>query len=107
MKTSKKQTYPPNHFMGKYTGYSLKDGKYHIAPTYTERFDKLLDEQSGLNALVEAVNNHVKKEYADIATQRRKLWDAIREDLSLDPKKEWTYNYYLGEVTEILPKEAT
>ncbi len=44
-----------NHFMGKSTGYRLIDGVYHIAPVYIERFDRISDQQVGIEKMVKAV----------------------------------------------------
>ena len=88
-----------NHFLGKTTGYSLIEGVYHIAPTYTQAFDKLLDRSNGVAEMVNGVITHAAEINKQIASAQRQLWDMVCDDLGLDRSEiDYHYHYYDGTI---------
>ena len=92
----KKDTY----FMGKTTGYSLVDGVYHIAPMYTEGFEKLLDRRTGIDNLLKSITIHAAEINREIAAEQRRLWKMLSEDIGLDMSKNYSY-FFDGTIREV------
>ena len=83
------------YHMGKRTGYSLIDGRYHIAPAYTIQFEDLRKQRAGIDEMLCIVTSHAAKTLEVIAGQDKKLWDEIIDDIGLDINVEWVY-YHSG-----------
>ena len=79
------------HFMGKKTGYELIDGAYHIAPMYSDWFDKLADQKASADDLMKSVIKHLNKINTSIASEQRQWWEMIYDDLGLDKTKVYSY----------------
>ena len=88
MKQKAKET---THFSGKYSGYELIDGVYHIAPMYTDQFAKLSDRREGVNQLLKSVVRHVEEINREIALEQRGLWERLYDDLGFDKRKHYSY----------------
>lgn len=76
-------TAAPSHFMGKYTGYELVDGQYHIAPTYREEFDRIFEASRGVMDIVEAVNAFAAQQKAALHRREMGLFRRISDDIGL------------------------
>ncbi len=94
-----KEKISPNHRMGKYTGYELVRGEYHIAPTYTDSFTRLSDRRISTDTFMQSIVKYVTEINKGIACEQRKLWEQIYEDLGLDRTKRWTFNYATGTIS--------
>lgn len=107
--TKKIEAPDPNHHVGKHTGYTLKDGKYFLAPLYTEQQDRLRDERDGLEALMAAVLRFQAQALQVVVHKERAWWKHVLDDLEIerDPSEPWRYNYHGGFVyKEEKPKDA-
>jgi len=80
-----------NHFTGKHSGYELIDGVYHIAPMYTDAFEKIADRSAGVDQLVKSVARYVAEINEEIASESRNIWLRLDEDLGLDNNKCYQY----------------
>jgi len=83
------------HHMGKRTGYTLIDGEYRIAPAYILQFDAFTAQRAGIDEMLCSVTKHAAKTLEVIASQNKKLWDEIIDDIGLDASMEWGY-YHNG-----------
>jgi len=81
----------PNHHMGKHTGYDLIDGEYHIAPHYTEQFDKLATHKESIAEMVQIVTGFAAKDMEQLIIARKRLFTEIFDDIGLDQNKQWIY----------------
>jgi hypothetical protein len=90
----------PNHYMGKETGYTLKDAVYYIAPLYQQQFDFLMTQEKGIAKMLEIVTDHAATDLQKLAEQNVKLWKTITDDIGLDLTKRWEYIYQSGTVKE-------
>lgn len=89
MKEKRKEQFP-KHMAGKNCGYHLlEDGGVVMAPTYVQQYQAIFDERHGVEALLEAVQNHCSKLLADIGRRKRGLWDRIADDYGLDKHGDW------------------
>jgi hypothetical protein len=95
----KKEKINPNHHMGQQTGYTMIDGVYHIAPTYTEQFDKMRDKELGIQIIVNTTTSYFAGELAKVAETKRLVWKQLQEDIGLDPLVNWEYSN--GTVTKL------
>jgi len=87
----KKTTEESTHHMGKYTGYSLIDGVYHIAPSYITAFEEAAILRSGVDEMLASVTRHAAITLSQIAKSHKRIWKDIIDDLGLDPTIVWEY----------------
>jgi len=89
----KKEKVNPNRHMGKYTGYELINGEYHLAPVYQERFGRLIAREYGIKTLVNSINEYFAGDLAEIGKQSQQIYKDIAEDIGIDIVNEvWNYN---------------
>lgn len=82
--TDKKERFP-KHMMGKSCGYDLlEDGGIVMAPGYAEQYAALDDERRGVEALLQAVQNHCASLLTNISARRRGLFARMSDDYGLD-----------------------
>lgn len=86
-----KKKVDPNYHSGKTTGYHLVNGKYHVAPTYIDRFDKLQHAAKGIDMMLKIVTSHASEDLESIAKVRAGLWKEIYDDIGLDEGTMWVY----------------
>lgn len=79
------------HYMGKNTGYELKDGVYYIAPYYINQFDELSSKREGLNQMLGMVSRHVAQDLQEILKAELKVWQDVKEDINLADNVNWVY----------------
>jgi hypothetical protein len=92
-KTKEPKARWPQHKMGKFCGYEeYEDGSIRIADTHVEKMVVANNERHGLNLFVEAINNHLAKQYARVAALEKDFWDGIRDDYGLGDE-EWGLTY--------------
>jgi hypothetical protein len=92
MKKNKKEVNNPTYHNGKYTGYRLIDGKYHIATTYIDQFAVLAHKSEGINVMLSMVTRHASQDLEEISRARQIVWDKIADDIGIDLKSnKWTY----------------
>ncbi len=97
---TKKTEEEKNHHMGKLTGYELKDGVYHIAPTYTNRFREITEQHEGVANMLKIVTEHASKDLERLAGLKNKIWDEVCDDLGLDRDGKWVYSQNTGTIRE-------
>jgi hypothetical protein len=88
----KKEKANPNRHMGKYTGYELINGEYHLAPLYVEQFDKLTERKFGINNMFEIIMRYVEKDLGTLAHDEHLLWEKLGDDIGINIKEGWTYS---------------
>lgn len=81
----------PGHVAGKYTGYTLRDSRYYVAPTHRSAFDRLHDRYAAAETLVRHFNAFLTHHYEQLEGDRRRHWEYVREDLGLDAG-DWRYD---------------
>ncbi len=91
----------PNYHMGKYTGYQLINGEYHIAPMYQGRFEALRERELGIRRMLDAVTGHAAAELAEIAKSEVNLWRDLGKEKGLDLANNYKYIYSKGIVHKI------
>jgi hypothetical protein len=82
----KKKSAPvPEHRMGNSCGYTLHpDGSIEPAPTYVEEFQRLANEQRGIDSVLRSVTAHCQEMSKRVAFQQDSLWNKIRDDYGMD-----------------------
>jgi hypothetical protein len=101
----KKEQQDPNHHMGKQTGYTLNDGIYHVAPLYSEQFEKIREQEAGISEMLNIVTKHASDDLAALAKQGKEVWGRLYEDIGLDPTKKWQWSSD-GTVREIIDTKS-
>jgi DNA replication protein DnaD len=85
----KKEKENPNHHMGKYTGYELINGEYHIADQYTQAFYALNTRAESIKRVVRVVSDNAAEQLKDIVDAEHKLWKDIQDDIGIYISKAW------------------
>lgn len=93
------------HRMGKYCGYTLKEGGLiRPAPTYAQQFEKLSSERNGINDLMKLFSSHCADLLAEMNRINVRLWDSICADYGLNKE---THNIsFDGTHIVLTPKSA-
>lgn len=81
------------HYMGKHTGYDVRDGKIYPAPALTDIYHSIQDRRRGLDRYLETVNLFIAQQYEQLAKEERLWWQKLAEDLRLDYSTGWIYDY--------------
>lgn len=110
----KKETHVPNvpgkptksgHYMGKRTGFELRDGKYFIDPVHRSTIDDVLLEYIALQTFIDAMNRHVHGEVLKLKRREKEFWDRLCDDLGLERTDRLLYEngavYYADEKSEM------
>jgi hypothetical protein len=92
MPAKRKKEEPTTHRMGKRTWYEIRDGKYHIAPTYSQSFEEIGTAKSSVDEVVRTVNNYAAQQYTALNKREKAWWDSVLEDLGLEKGPSWTYD---------------
>ena len=91
--SKKKTPEAPTYRTGKYTGYTLKDGKYYPAPTYVDQFKQLAARRAAIDGLMKVIFDHATHDQERIETAQRALWKTIGDDYGIDLLgREWVYS---------------
>ena len=101
--SKKKQLYPI-HKMGKYCGYEeYEDGSIKVAPSHSDKMFEIMLREQALDSFVASVTLHCQKLLVPIQTDKRKFWESLAEDYSLDFSK---YNYFYYSATNRVKRES-
>ena len=82
--SKKKTPEAPTYRTGKYTGYTLKDGKYYPAPTYVDQFRLIAARRSAIEGLMAMIFRHATHDLEEVAKTQRELWKTIGDDYGID-----------------------
>lgn len=86
-----KEKVDPNHHEGKRTGYTLKEGRYYLAPVLRKRIDLLLSQEESIERLLNDVLRFCHSQTTDIAQKKQTWWKDVGDDLDLDIDLSWRY----------------
>ncbi len=103
--TKRIQKEDANHHMGKFSGYELAGGVYHIAPMYTKQFESLAHRKNGVITMLNAVTKFASDDLAQLSTEGNRVWESLFDDLGLDKDKKWLYSPD-GTVKEASPQQT-
>ena len=90
------------HRLGKFTGYDLRDGKYYIASTHKDSFERIREERRALEMLFVMVTDHIAKRLEAVTSAQSRWWAGIEDDLGIIfREKGWRYNFQEGCIERI------
>jgi hypothetical protein len=84
------------HRIGKYTGYDLINGEYHLAPQYVQQFNDLFHREKGIEELLKMVAHHAQEDLTAISKEKQGIWVTIGEDLGIDVTANGNWRYSNG-----------
>lgn len=94
-KTPKKKDDPLSvgrHVHGHYGYEVLEDGGIKLAPGLCSPMDKLIAEERGLKALLEATNAYAAEQFTRLRREQQEWWKRVAGDIPISIKEPWAYN---------------
>src|SRR5438105_2894572 len=75
----------PEHRQGNRCGYTLKpDGRIIPAPMYSQQFEQLSMQRSGINDLMKLFSSHCADLLSEIQRRQNQIWNDLCEDYGLN-----------------------